>query len=104
MAEQAVRPLLNFEIDSAGAASTIYVTADASVNDITLKITSTAAGLTVFTPAAGVVDKSQAAAATGSLLYLTSPRWTSRPRSSAPSHRPTRPGRSSRSRPSASWA
>jgi DNA-binding beta-propeller fold protein YncE len=44
------------------------VTADASVNDITLKIGSTAGA--TFTPATTVVDQSQASTVTGSLVYL----------------------------------
>ncbi|GAB7028678.1 beta-propeller fold lactonase family protein [Streptomyces sp. NPDC021749] len=70
MTDQSTPPTLSFEIDNAGVTSTVYVTDDASVNDITLTISSTATGPTVFTPAATVVDKSQAGTATGSLLYL----------------------------------
>src|SRR4051794_7038645 len=61
-------PQLVFEIDSAGAANTIYVTDTASVNDLTLKIGTTAAAS--FTPAKTVPDKPGAGTATGSLLYL----------------------------------
>jgi YVTN family beta-propeller protein len=70
MSEQSTRPELTAAIDSAGEQSTIFVTADAAVNDITLTIGSTADGPTVFQPAPVVVDKSQAPTATGSLLYL----------------------------------
>jgi DNA-binding beta-propeller fold protein YncE len=66
-AEQVV-PQLLLEIDSAGAANTIYVTDTASVNDITLKIDANVSA--TFTPASTVPQKSQASSATGSLLYL----------------------------------
>jgi DNA-binding beta-propeller fold protein YncE len=68
VAAETTYPHLVFEIDSAGAANTIYVTSDASVNDITLKIATTATA--TFTPATTVVPESQASTATGSLLYL----------------------------------
>jgi DNA-binding beta-propeller fold protein YncE len=61
-------PQLTLEIDSAGARNTIYVTADASVNDITLVIGTTAEAS--FTPATTIPDKSGASTASGSLLYL----------------------------------
>lgn len=63
-----IPPQLSFEIDSAGAHSTIYVTSDASVNDLTLKIGTTATAS--FTPATKVVAESQAPGVGGSLLYL----------------------------------
>jgi DNA-binding beta-propeller fold protein YncE len=65
--EQAV-PQLTFEIDSAGARNTIYVTADPSVNDITFTIGTTATA--TFTPAPAVVPPPEARNATGSLVYL----------------------------------
>lgn len=68
MTTPATPPQLSFELDSAGARSTIYVTSDASVNDLTLKIGTTATAN--FTPAAKVVEQSQAPGVTGSLLYL----------------------------------
>ncbi|WP_028060602.1 beta-propeller fold lactonase family protein [Candidatus Solirubrobacter pratensis] len=68
LVSQTAYPQLVFEIDSAGAPSTIYVTGTASDNDLTLKIATTASA--TFSPAPHVVDKPQAPTATGSLLYL----------------------------------
>ncbi len=68
MTEEQTIPQLTFEIDSAGAANTIYVTADASVNDITLTIGTTTTA--TFVPASEVVEPSRAETADGSLLYL----------------------------------
>ncbi|WP_141585209.1 YncE family protein [Actinomadura sp. WMMA1423] len=67
MSEQARSPILTGEIDSAGARYTIYV---GQSNDVQLKIGSSAAGPAVYQPAPQVVDKTHAATATGSLLYL----------------------------------
>jgi DNA-binding beta-propeller fold protein YncE len=59
---------LTLSIDNAGVAGTIYVTDDASANDITLKIGATARAS--FTPAKTVPDRSEAKTSTGSLLYV----------------------------------
>lgn len=61
-------PQMTFGLNNPGADNTVYVSATASDNNLTLVIGTTAqAGLT---PAATVVDESQAGTVTGSLLYL----------------------------------
>jgi DNA-binding beta-propeller fold protein YncE len=61
-------PQLTFGLNNPDADNTIYVSSNASDNDLTLVIGTTAAAS--FTPASTVVDESQAGTVTGSLLYL----------------------------------
>lgn len=68
MAEQTF-PQLSFAINNGSTANTIYITTDATQNQLTFQImTNTAA--TGFSPAAEVVPMSQAGGEQGSLLYL----------------------------------
>lgn len=61
-------PQLSFQINNGDVQNTIYTTTDASLNNLTLQIT-TNANNTGFTPGT-LVPPSQAGSSTGSLLYL----------------------------------
>jgi DNA-binding beta-propeller fold protein YncE len=61
-------PQLTFGLNNPNAENTIYVSSTASDNNVTLAIGTTAAA--TFEPASTVVDESQAATVTGTLLYL----------------------------------